>query len=241
MADDQAYDFTGLKALFFNTTLKKSPAKSNTDGLIDASCKLMEKHGVETETVRMVDYDIAFGVSPDMREEGWDKDDWPRIYKEKVQPADILVLATPIWLGEYSAVMKQTIERLYSQSSQLNDKGQFAYYGKAGGCLVDGNEDGVKHNSTYLLYALQHIGCVVPPQADAGWTGWLADKGPTYSYLDEGSGAEKNDFTNMHLTFMTWNLMHMAKMLKDAGGMPAWGNVMSLWGEGEKFGFEPPK
>lgn len=234
------YDFTGLKALFLNGTLKKSPTESYTERMINVSAHLMEKHGVQTETVRMVDHDIAFGVSPDMREEGWEKDDWPRIYKEGVARADILVLATPIWLGDYSAVMKQTIERLYANASEQNEKGQFAYYGKVGGCLVDGNEDGVKHISSKLLYALQHIGCMVPPQAEAGWTGWTPDKGPTYNYLDKGSGAAKNDFTNVHITFMTWNLMHMAQLLKDNGGLPAWGNSMSEWSDGETFGFEIP-
>ena len=85
--------------------------------------------------------------------------------------ADILVLCTPIWLGEKSSVCTQVIERLYGNSHLLNDAGQYAYYGRVGGCLVTGNEDGVKHCAMNVLYSLQHLGYVIPPQADAGWIG----------------------------------------------------------------------
>ena len=94
--------------------------------------------------------------------------------------ADILVLTTPIWLGEKSSVCTQVIERLYGNSSQLNDAGQYAYYGRVGGCLVTGNEDGVKHCAMNVLYSLQHLGYVIPPQADSGWIG-EAGPGPQLS------------------------------------------------------------
>ena len=90
---------------------------------------------------------------------------------EQVMAADILVLCTPIWLGEKSSVCTQVIERLYGNSHLLNDAGQYAYYGRVGGCLVTGNEDGVKHCAMNVLYSLQHLGYVIPPQADAGWIG----------------------------------------------------------------------
>ena len=85
--------------------------------------------------------------------------------------SDILVLAGPIWLGDNSSVMKKVIERLYGGSSNLNDAGQYAYYGRVGGCLITGNEDGIKHCAKNVLYSLQHIGYTIPPQADAGWIG----------------------------------------------------------------------
>ena len=85
--------------------------------------------------------------------------------------ADILVLAMPIWLGEKSSVATHVIERLYGNSHLLNDAGQYAYYGRVGGCLVTGNEDGIKHCALETLYALQHLGYTIPPQADAGWIG----------------------------------------------------------------------
>ena len=99
-------DFTGLRALFINCTLKRSPEPSNTQGLIDISTGIMDKHGVKVEVVRAVDHDIATGVWPDMREHGWDTDDWPAIF-ERVLASDILVLAGPIWLGDNSSVMKK--------------------------------------------------------------------------------------------------------------------------------------
>lgn len=230
-------DFSGLKALYFNGTLKKSPGVSNTEGLLEASREIMIKHGVQTEVIRTIDHDIATGVYPDMREQGWATDEWPEIYK-KVQAADILVVCGPIWLGDNSSQTKKLIERLYANSAELNENGQYAYYGKVGGAIITGNEDGLKHCSMNILYSLQHIGCVIPPQADAGWIG---EVGPGPSYLDKGSGGPENDFTNRNVTFMTYNLMHMAKMIKAAGGVPAYGNQLGQWKKGEHFGFENPE
>ena len=236
MCEDSRWDFSDLKAIFLNCTLKKSPERSHTQGLIDISRAIMEKNGVSVEALRPVDYNIAFGVWGDMTEHGWDKDDWPGIYK-KVVDSDILVITSPIWLGEKSSVCTQVIERLYSTSGDLNDAGQYTYYGRVGGCLITGNEDGAKHCSMNILYSLQHLGYVIPPQADAGW---LGEAGPGPSYLDEGSGGPENDFTNRNTTFMTWNLMHIARMLKDAGGIPAHGNQRSEWDAGCRFDFENP-
>jgi multimeric flavodoxin WrbA len=156
-----------LRALFVNCTLKRSPDRSHTQGLIDRSAHIMRSNGVDVDEVRAVDHDIATGVWPDMTEHGWDRDEWPGIF-ERVIAADILVIASPIWLGEKSSVCTRVVERLYGNSSLLNDVGQYAYYGRVGGCLVTGNEDGVKHCAQEVLYALQHLGFTIPPQADAG-------------------------------------------------------------------------
>jgi multimeric flavodoxin WrbA len=231
------WDFSGIRALFFNCTLKKSPELSHTQGLMDISIGIMRKLGVAVETIRAVDHDIASGVWPDMTEHGWPTDDWPGIYQQ-VAAADILVLGTPIWLGEKSSVCTRVIERLYGNSSLLNQMGQYAYYGKVGGCLVTGNEDGIKHCSMNILYSLQHLGCVIPPQADAGWIG---EAGPGPSYQDPDSAGPENDFTNRNTTFMTWNLMHLAQMIKSAGGIPAYGNQRSEWDAGCRFDFPNPE
>jgi len=230
-------NFTGLKALFFNGTLKRSPEVSNTEGLLQASMDLMEKHGVKTELIRTIDHDIATGVYPDMRSRGWETDEWPDLYK-KVQAADILVVCGPIWLGDNSSQTKKLIERLYANSAELNSEGQYAYYGKVGGAIITGNEDGLKHCSMNILYSLQHIGYTIPPQADAGW---LGEVGPGPSYLDKNSGGPENDFTNRNITFMTYNLMHLAKLLKETGGIPAYGNIATAWKEGDHFGFKNPE
>ena len=230
-------EYDDLRALYLNCTLKRSPAVSHTEGLIDVSRKILEKQGVQVEVVRAIDHDIATGVWPDMTEHGWARDDWPAI-QEQVMAADILVIAGPIWLGDNSSVTKRVIERLYGNSSILNEHGQYAYYGRVGGCLITGNEDGVKHCAQNVLYSLQHLGYTIPPQADAGWIG---EAGPGPSYLDMDSGGPQNDFTNRNTTFMTWNLMHLARMLKDAGGVPAFGNQRSEWDAGCRFDFENPE
>ncbi len=236
MCDSSRWDFSDLNALVLNCTLKRSPEMSHTQGLVDIAKAIMEKNGVTVEDLRPVDFDIAYGVWPDMTEHGWDTDDWPRI-AEKVMTADILVLTSPIWLGEKSSVCTKTIERLYSLSGKLNDDGQYAYYGRVGGCLITGNEDGAKHCAMNILYSLQHIGYTIPPQADAGW---LGEAGPGPSYLDPDSGGPENDFTNRNTTFMTWNLMHLARMIKDAGGIPAHGNQRAAWDAGCRFDHPNP-
>ena len=158
------WDFSDLKALFLNCTLKKTPALSHTEGLIRIARAIMEKNGVSVDALRPVDHDIATGVYADMTEHGWDKDDWPEIFK-KVEAADILVITSPIWLGE---------------------------------------------------------------------------AGPGPSYLDPGSGGPENDFTNRNTTFMTWNLLHLARMIKDASGIPAHGNQRSEWDAGCRFDYPNP-
>lgn len=236
----QIGDYKGLNALFFNCTLTKSPEPSHTELLIDTSKSIMDTHGVKTEVIRVIDHDIATGIYPDMRDHGWDTDEWPAVY-EQVKKADIIVIAGPIWLGDNSSVTKRLIERLYANSSDQNDRGQYLNYGKVGGALITGNEDGVKHCAMDILYSLQHIGFTIPPQADAGWIGEI---GPGPSYGDEVDGKRiglDNDFTNRNTTFMTWNLMHMAKLLKNAGGIPAHGNQRGEWDAGARFGFQNPE
>jgi multimeric flavodoxin WrbA len=218
----------GLRALYVNATLKRSPETSNTEGLIRLSSLIMRRHGVEVDIVRAVDHDIATGVWPDMTEHGWATDEWPALF-DRVLDANILVLCGPIWLGDNSSVMKRLIERLYGCSNVLNERGQYVYYGRVGGCLITGNEDGLKHCAMNVLYSLQHLGYTIPPQADAGWIG---EAGPGPSYLDPGSGGPENDFTNRNTTFMTYNLLHLARMLRVNDGIPGYGNQRSQWDAG---------
>jgi multimeric flavodoxin WrbA len=228
--------YSDLTALYLNCTLKRSPEPSHTQTLIDRSMAVMTAQGVTVSCVRPVDIDTPFGVYPDMTEHGWPVDDWPAV-QAQVMTADILVIATPIWLGDKSSVCTRTIERLYGSSGILNEAGQYAYYGRVGGCLVTGNEDGIKHVAMNVLYSLQHLGYSIPPQADAGWIG---EAGPGASYGDDGLGFN-NDFTNRNTTFMTWNLLHLARLLKDAGGFPAHGNQRSEWDAGARFDYPNPE
>lgn len=224
--------FNGLTALFINCSIKYDKQSSHTQLLIDKVSHIMETEGVSVDQVYALDHQIAFGMIKDGKEDG-KVDDWPSIQK-KIMAADILVIGTPIWLGVKSSVATQVIERMYAYSGDRNDKGQYLYYGKTGGCIVTGNEDGIKHCAMDILYALQHIGYVVPPQADCGWIG---EAGPGASYGDTEWDGKKidppmgfdNDFTNRNATFMAWNLMHTANMLKQNGGLPAIGNTTEEW------------
>ena len=229
--------YDDLAALYVNCTLKPTPALSHTQELAERSIAIMRANGVTVDLIRPVDHTIAPGVYPDMTAHGFDRDDWPELF-ERVMAADILVLLTPIWLGEKSSVATQVIERLYGNSGRLNDQGQYAFYGRTAGCLVTGNEDGAKHCAMNLLYSLQHLGYVIPPQADAAW---LGEVGPGPSYADEGSGGPENDFTRRNTTFLTWNLLHTARWLKDTGGFPAHGNQRSLWDAGCRFDHPNPE
>jgi len=229
-------DYSDLRAIVLNCTLKPSPQLSHTEGLLRVAEEIMEANDVSVETIRPVDHVIAPGVYPDMTDHGFERDDWPAIQR-RVIDADILLLGTPIWLGEKSSVCSLVIERLYGNSGELNDRDQSSYYGRVGGCVITGNEDGAKHCAMNMLYSLQHLGFTIPPQADAAW---LGEAGPGPSYLDEGSGGPENDFTQRNTTFMTWNLMHLARLLKDAGGIPAHGNQRSAWKAGCRFDHPNP-
>ena len=238
-------DFSQLSALFINCTLKKGPEKSHTSILMSVSREIMEKEGVKTEEIRFIDEDIATGIYPDMTEHGWEKDDWPKIFK-KIMSADILVIGTPIWLGEKSSQAQKLIERLYAMSGEMNEKGQYIFYGKVGGCVITGNEDGIKHCAMGILYSMQHVGFSLPPQADCGWIG---EAGPGGSYGDQEFNGEKfdpplgfdNSFTKRNTTFMTYNLLHLAHLLNKNDGYSPYGNSRKDWDDGKRWNFENPE
>jgi multimeric flavodoxin WrbA len=222
-------DFSDLSALFINCSIKTDKKESHTQLLIDKVVGIMKKEGVKVDQVYALEHDIAFGMVEDAHPDGV-KDDWPEIQK-RIMAADILVLGTPIWLGVKSSVATLVIERMYAYSGEYNEKGQYLYYGKTGGCVITGNEDGIKHCAMDILFALQHIGYSIPPQADCGWIG---EVGPGPSYGDKVKGSDMpmgfaNEFTNRNASFMAWNLMHMARMLKDNNGIDAEGNTVAGW------------
>lgn len=233
-------EFSDLKALFINTSLKKTPSESHTKLLMNASADIMTKQGVTVEHLHMLSHEVPPGIYPDMTDHGWDRDDWPALW-DKVLAADILIIGTPIWLGEESSVCRVLIERLYAMSGKLNDKGQSVFYGKVAGSVITGNEDGIKHVAMTLGFALNHLGYTNPPQADSGWIG---EAGPGPSYGDDLDGKRvgfDNEFTQRNTTIMTWNAMHLARMLKTAGGYPKEGNDRTAWDAGARFGFENPE
>ena len=234
--------FNGLTAVLVNASLKHPSEHSHTDTLLDVVAEIFDTQGIELSRIRLAKYQLAPGVFPNMKDHGWAKDDWPEL-SPIVLAADIIVLGTPIWLGEKSSLAQAFIEKLYAHSGECNAKGQYRFYGKVGGCVVTGNEDGIKHVAAGVLYAMSHVGMTIPPQADCGWIG-EAGPGPSYGdRKEDGSGRVgfDNKFTQRNTTFMAFNLLHLAKMLKDGGGIPAVGNVRAEWDAGLKPGWPNPE
>lgn len=195
-----------LRALFLNCTLKASPAVSHTRALIDKVAALMHEHDVETEVIRVVDHRVAFGISSDEGE----GDEWPGIL-ERVHAADMLVIATPIWFGVRSSVAQLVIERLDGTYDEPDaETGQFPLYSKVAGVIVTGNEDGAHDAAATTLFNLTHLGCVVPPNADCYWVG---PAGPGPSYIE--AGGDRHLYTNRTARFMTENLVHMARLMRE--------------------------
>lgn len=195
-----------LKALILNCTLKPSPAKSNTDALIGHVIEQYQKLDVEAETLRVVDYQVKFGVSSD---EG-SGDQWPEILA-KIKACNILIIASPIWFGVRSSVCQMVIERLDGTYEEGDAKtGQFPLYNKVAGCIVTGNEDGAHDICANTLYNLTHLGCTVPPNVD---TYWVGDAGPGPSYVE--AGGEQHLYTNKTLRYMVANTTYMARLLAD--------------------------
>jgi len=195
-----------LKALFLNCTLKKSPKISNTEAFINNVSKIFEENDVETENIRIVDYDVSFGNTSD---EGKD-DSWPVILK-KVKSADILIIATPIWRGDRSSVAKMINERFDGIMEEGNDKnGQYPTYNKVGGVMVDGNEDGAKKAISSILFDLSEQGFSIPVNA---FTYYVGKAGPGPSYIK--ANGDKHEFTNNMMLLMVYNIIHLAKILKN--------------------------
>lgn len=196
----------GLKALFLNCTLKKTPEVSNTEAFINETEKIFHKQDVETEIVRVVDHNVKFGNTSD--EEGGDE--WPMIL-DKVKEADILIYATPIWRGDRGSVAKMVAERFDGVMSEgTRENGQYLTYNKVAGVMVDGNEDGAKKAISSLLFDLSEHGFTVPVNA---MTYYVGKAGPGPSYIE--AGGNKHEFTNNMMLLMVHNMVHLARILKD--------------------------
>ena len=195
-----------LRALFLNCTLKRSPAVSNTEALVDKVAGFMGELGVISKKIRVVDHAVPFGVSSD---EG-KGDEWPVIL-EHIKACDILVLATPIWFGVRGSVCQMVIERLdgtYQEGDRCT--GQYPLYGKTGGVIVTGNEDGAHDVSANTLFNLTHLGCTIPPNVDCYWVG---DAGPGPSYIE--ARGDRHRYTNRTALYMAHNLVWMAEVLAE--------------------------
>ncbi len=208
-------DHPHLNAVLLNCTLKSSPEESNTEALLKKVVAQFDGLNVRSEILRVVDYNVARGVTSD---EGGD-DEWPQILA-KILAAEILVIGTPIWFGVRGSVAQQVIERLDGTYNSTNDVGQYPLYNKVAGTVVTGNEDGAHDAAGTTLFNLSHLGCTIPPNAD---TYWVGAAGPGPSYLEEG---QDHPYTVKTTSWMAHNLVHLARILK-ATPIPPEGNTVT--------------
>jgi multimeric flavodoxin WrbA len=194
-----------MNALIINCTLKASPEQSNTEALASVLAEEFESNGVGAEFVRAVDFNILPGVTSD---EG-DNDAWPSLL-EKVRAAQILVIATPTWLGQPSSVSKRVLERMDALISETDEDGVPFAYGRVAGVVVTGNEDGAHHVITEIAGALINIGYTIPGQA---WTYWNRGPGPGDDYLSSEAG---HDWSHETGRTAARNLLTAARALDGA-------------------------
>lgn len=171
-----------MQALVLNCTLKPSPATSNTEELAGEVIDALRSHGVETTIIRVVDHDIRPGVSSD---EG-PGDAWPAI-REEILASEILIIATPTWLGQPSSVAKRVLERMDAMLSEKDEQERPVAYNRVAGCIVTGNEDGAHHVIAEICQGLIDIGFTVAGQS---WTYWNKGPGPGPSYSETTEGHE---------------------------------------------------
>jgi len=194
-----------LKAFGFNCSLKSSRAseKTSTDVLLHQFFDALKEHGVEGEFVRAADYNIKPGVKSD---EGRG-DDWPKLRK-RLLAADILVIGTPIWLGQPSSIAKRVLERMDAFLDEKDNRGRMPSYGKVAMCCVVGNEDGAHHVGAEVLQALFEVGFTIPAGGSTYWVGEaMGDK----DYKDFKKPPKVVDKWNKMLAS---NTAHLAELLK---------------------------
>jgi multimeric flavodoxin WrbA len=194
-----------LTALALSCTLKPSPAASSSMKIGQDVLDALAEHDVTGELVRVVDHDVRFGVSTD---EG-DGDGWPEI-RQKMLAADILVIATPIWMGQPASVCKMMLERLDAELSETDDEGRMLTYGKVALVAVVGNEDGAHHTCAELFQALNDTGFTIPA---AGATYWVGEAMQSEDYNDKDKTPEKTAETTKTAAA---NAAHLAARLQDA-------------------------
>ena len=196
---------TPLRALALVCSLKPSPAESSSQLMASQVLEALGQHDVTGEIVRVADHDVKPGVEKDMGA----GDDWPAI-RDKVLAADILLIATPTWMGQASSICMRVLERLDAELSEKDDQGRPSVFGKVAAVAVVGNEDGAHHISSQVFQALNDVGFSIPAQASTYWNG-EAMHGTDYKDLEQTP--EATAATN---AMVAANSAHLARLLKDA-------------------------
>ena len=210
MPDPTPHHEIDLRALVLVCSLKPSPAPSSSELLGRQVLEQLEQYGVTGEVVRVVDHDVKFGVTTD--EGGGDA--WPAI-RRTLLSSDILVLATPIWLGQPSSVCKMVLERLDAELAETDDEGRLSTYGTVAAVAVVGNEDGAHHTTAECLQALNDTGFSIPAAASTYWVGEALH---TTDYNDLEETPEVTASTTKTLAA---NVVHLARLLKTNPYPPA--------------------
>ncbi len=192
-----------LRALALICSLKPTPAPSSSEKLAGEILDELAGHGVTGETVRVVDHDIRPGVEVDMGE----GDAWPSI-RQKLLASDILVVATPTWVGHMSSVAQRVLERLDGELSETDDTGRPVIAGKVAVVAVVGNEDGAHKIAADLFQALDDVGFTIPAQGSTYWND-EAMGGRDYMDLDETPEAVASTTRTL-----AENAAHLARALK---------------------------
>jgi multimeric flavodoxin WrbA len=192
-----------MRALIFNGTLKPSPETSNTEGLARYVGDRLSEHGVEVEYVRVVDHAVAPGVVSEAVRPG---DGWPALH-DRVVEADIVIFATPTWLGQPGSVIKGVMERLDALLSETQDDGTPMAFNKVCGVIVTGNEDGAHHVIGELAQAAIDVGFTFPGHA---WTYWNKGPGPGE---EEYLTSDERAWTHSTGDAMAHVLVHAARAL----------------------------
>lgn len=195
-----------LKAILFNCSLKSGgdEEKSSTQAMLDKVVEVLERRGVVCETIRAVDAGIKFGVDTDMGE----GDGWPAIH-ERLLASDIIVIGTPIWLGQRGSVCQMVMERMDALLNETNENGQLPLYNKVAGVCVVGNEDGAQHVGASILYNMMQFGATIPPNAESYWIG------PAGGRDDFVDVALNDEYVKQLVSYLGNNLVLVARMLKD--------------------------
>ena len=194
-----------LQVLALVTTLSPSPKPSSSVLLAEQALAAFTDLGCTTEVVRVVDHPVRFGVEKDMG----DGDAWPAL-REKVLAADILLISTPIWMGQPASVCKMVLERLDAEISETDEEGRMSTYGKVAAVAVVGNEDGAHHTSAEIYQSLNDVGFSLAPNAVTYWVG-RAMEGTDYQDLEETP--EQTAATTKTLAV---NAVHLARLLRGA-------------------------
>lgn len=193
-----------MRATILNCTLKPSPEPSNTDALAEVVAAGLRELGTDVRGIRLVDHDITPGVSSDMG----DGDAWPRI-REEILDSEILIMASPTWVGHPSSLAQRALERMDAMLSETGDDGTPVAYNRVAGVVVTGNEDGAHHVISEINGALGDIGFTIPGQA---WVYWNMGPGPGPSYRDTGHG---HQYVHQVAGLMAKNLYAVAAALRD--------------------------